>query len=1681
MSDANAQLDAGGLLLPGTRVDEGASEPVVARTYRHPALGDRPVIRLASERLGQAEDLAMEFLGFGPPSISTPIALQQRRSLGFAEWALINDPGNARFALDLVKRMKAAARLARSKPGHAWDAYSEMAKELGRSARHFLPPFWEEAGRAFKDLGNPTYAGRSLNKSLEAERVHALASDRARRRDVVLEFVLSGCLSGNALSDYGNDLLNHSEAGDAFAIFRDLCVRRTRGGMAPWASMPKDFAKLAKAAGLDADRELEAWLEEVVDAPAMGRPPIQFWKACGAHCKRIVARSPEFAMALLRHTRPEPRYWGGSTQGPWLESLEEWGVLEFLWEDALRGAPPLGEPVAVWFGRIVRDAVPALTYTLRMLENLAPRLKREGVPIPLSVAERYRSTPIDIDVLETCFALGIPVADPPKNFSVTFSAWMLSEIDHPFRNRDVVESARDERFQPAIAAALDEALTCKGGTLDLGYRQVGLSQRAFPAAAGDRPGILALWHRQALGLVEALEGSGLASFEIALERFKATFWPETVRLFPDVAERLRNVDLTEMARRTLRAGVFDEYGLPALEGVVESRAIQVRRNYNDTSLYLTFPTITLCDKAHAYVIGGDGGVKRHELRLPKKCDLMGLVALGDDLAVSYRDDKYKGHLFWTSNRAEVHEAESYSYHLSAVKAATPLGDGSYFMGRQAVRPGDKVIPASQAYLGDGVRFWRVDSEYDGSASEHRWKVVEVDPRTGKEGRESVPPWFEEVEGGDLVPNACELMLAPTGVEDSPLGSKDGMLGWKAIRRRDGCPVGVGIDGRRWDKPLRKPDGSYATPVGLLRQPSTGEYLPITCEGGRGDDYWLWDPEGSTIVATLTSFDQENAEGQPTILPIVFWHLLKVRDEVSSGKLRAISREECSELFRAAAEDRQRERPAQAPGKEPTPSPLDSLLPAVKKLLPKAPERLAIGVARVIERAEARASEYSALVDKAAEDPAGRSIVEDRRADLAAKHWGLRAYHIYGHEGTVSVGANMGAAAAFLKGEAKAGPLPRTDCLWFPMLENLPTRAWGTYWRVQAAKLSKPGAGDVPWLEFLELWHGLGIAELPGRLDLMEGYPEGAKKRSWGGYDVDVAGGKSFAIQNGEDRFIVVENESYNQEDLPYQFLRHSTAEKPGAPPGYQVKNVRAIRAKTDPAEIVAFLEAAGACTRPPLPSRAELERTAANLSVSPAEVGLVWLAGLNLDAYENNFLPSELRKELGLKASEASVARQALLNLEKPVLESLFASVVSGGCAAPFSDDRAPVFRRIEEAWRSRMPRRLHLDAELQARLSVLGRSSRWHRVEHGDLLAAAADPSKHALLQPRVIEVGLEKDRTRSNLGLLVKGGKGEPTDNAFLPSIVQLVAIIHAETPAGHPARAQMPALIDQAARLLDNPGLLLPLREIHLYESDSKKSLKPSEWLEKHVGKTKDDAKAGIASLDDGLVAAAALDGHHTAFLAFRPANLKDPADLARLDGLMAIDTGDGYEVPSGAVPTAIALRSPGFRKLAAAILAEGVPPGGWPQNPLHTAPAVVKAIRSKFPIGEDAAVLYAQLLALPDPTAANLSTWNGWTSARLKKASAELAACKLVLEASRARAGRGFFLPGEWVELKAPWLPIERWKLAHLVDLDVGPADPCPAGGPLVLRPFEDLFAAAWQRVVDGDEPGYEQVKRKKKTK
>ena len=116
-----------------------------------------------------------------------------------------------------------------------------------------------------------------------------------------------------------------------------------------------------------------------------------------------------------------------------------------------------------------------------------------------------------------------------------------------------------------------------------------------------------------------------------------------------------------------------------------------------------------------------------------------------------------------------------------------------------------------------------------------------------------------------------------------------------------------------------------------------------------------------------------------------------------------------------------------------------------------------------------------------------------------------------------------------------------------------------------------------------------------------------------------------------------------------------------------------------------------------------------------------------------------------------------------------------------------------------------------------------------------------------------------------------------------------------------------------------------------------------------------------------------------------------------------------------------------------------------------------------------MLYLQLLALPDPTDANTARWTGWKPARLKAARAALAATDLVLTAKRARAGRSLFLPGGWLALNRPHLPLESWKAPMFGFTET------PTGVVVPREPLGDLFARAWQRILDGDTPAYEELR------
>jgi len=291
-------LRAGGLAPPASTPSEPA-DPVVARRYCHPALGDRVVIRLAAEPLARAEDLTLGLAGFELEAVSQPVALVRRRALGFPGWVLLHHPDDADYALAVVDAMASLARLARSKPGAAKDGYEAIGGRLARAVPHFLPTYFEQAGRAFIDAGSAAQAGVMFGKAREAERVYALDVDEERRLAVFVEFALAGALTARSLADYARQL---SESGDpvaAYATFRRLCVERTRAGVAPWSEMATQLRRLGTAAGVDLDADERDLLAELLEAPALARAPIGFWRAYRRPLLDLARGSPAVRRVLL--------------------------------------------------------------------------------------------------------------------------------------------------------------------------------------------------------------------------------------------------------------------------------------------------------------------------------------------------------------------------------------------------------------------------------------------------------------------------------------------------------------------------------------------------------------------------------------------------------------------------------------------------------------------------------------------------------------------------------------------------------------------------------------------------------------------------------------------------------------------------------------------------------------------------------------------------------------------------------------------------------------------------------------------------------------------------------------------------------------------------------------------------------------------------------------------------------------------------------------------------------------------------------------------------------------------------------------------------------------------------------------------------------------------------------------
>lgn len=1633
-------LLAGAVLPPGT---EGAGEravPLTARAYRHPGLDGRVVVRLVAEELGAAEDLAVGFLGLVPDGEPAGVGLGLRQSLGFPEWVLVHHPQDGHHALGVVPELDRVARQAKSKPKAALDAYQQLAGQLAAAVPHFLPTFYEQAGRVFLGVENAQYAAQMFTRARRSEAEHGLTVDEDRLDAVFLEFALAGALPVKVLSGYAKELAARLPAAEAFQRFRRLCVRRTAGGLQPSAQMAGDLRRLAKAAGADPVAEEGAYLAELLGLPATLRAGAGWWKAHRPALVALAAREPEIRGKLLGLM---PSAGDQELTGLWLEVLEGSGATAGLCDAALPQSQRPADGAAGWLRRFLefrgsgwrqRGRLPGL-YPL--VERMAPLLRAElaadGGTLPV--------TESDVDLLDLLLALGVPVADPAEHTVLALEVWATDE-----GQRDLTALEADARFRPAFRHGAERFRNGQDWERAL---------RLLARSPGGRP-MLAEWVGEVANRFAAV---GLPQLPEALSRL--TWLPgEILALAEDEVRAAVGTDLAPVLVRTLRNGLLDELVWPAWEEAAQ--ALVAQKDIDDLVVADAWPHLIASGASQVRVVGAEGTVLTHDLRIPAgdRHGDPGCHYVDGELFVYWRSRAADGALrgYWHATADRQQSVEGDSPRGTKVNWLGDLGDitlplpaGGRTTGGGVLHRGDTVVPDERSVISDGTSFWVWDRDGEDHTTDG-W--YEYDPATGESGRKGMPAFLTDATRGapagstfhsgwllpaPAAPVSDAAAVGAAAVGAAAVGAAGGLLGWRLVALPDGSLRGEDPAGNT----VTLPAGA-GRPVRALVLPGSDRPLAVVASAY---SISLTDPDG--IVTAVAKTDNQPgtfAAGTLVLPPLRYWHCLRPRDPQGSLALRAIDRDTAAALLSAAVARR-------ATTGEP-----DTLPAVVRTLLPQVGhDALVTGIVAVLRYA----ADQQAALDAAAErltvqlaggaDEDGPLAHSDKVLQAALNGFTRDATLANYHPDDHSVLRQLRVAGQALRKDP--GPDPAVD----HHLDGPAMPAARLNWQLLAdscAALAVRAASAATPDEHRDALHGL-----LGELDTL-GVATAGEPARWRRFRLRLDN-SLFLQADGTRRegnwlgqlrldggaFLLVLLGSSQESHHTFTALFHDPAGRFEVPAPYVVESSSPVGEPREAGWLAAFrTELAGRGPAPWFPEAAE--EFARLTGVTPTTARLV-VAGLpQIDTWERNFLTPAARATIGVKQAEAALAKDGLSSVPADVRRDVVAALLPAEPARLWT--QGPDVAAAAELWNTKVGLRAAVPEALLAE-AVRAVRTQW---AVSRALPALLDPAAEPRLS-RDLAWEVRRDR-------VVPVGSDTSGFNAeTLVSAVALTAWLAHRLPAGDPVRAELPAALSAVRDRLAAPGLMLDLGDYVSLPDFREVAGAPTE-----TGEGYERYGAVImATADDQPV-----PGIRTSLL-----------DTAGQDPyLPVLRAGDQQPFPAET-----ALRTARDPRFAAFLADPGDPVAGerdpdglwWPQDPARSVPDLVGEAAKEYGIGEDAAVLYLMLLAMPDPTDRNTARWTSRPqrrggAARLKAARAELAATDLVVEATRTRAGRSLFLPGGWVDPRSPRLPLEQWKLP-LYDLVSG--ESAVLGVLVPAEPAADLYRRAWQRVREGDGPRFEQLK------
>ncbi|MFE2043761.1 DNA-binding protein [Streptomyces sp. NPDC059477] len=1638
-------LAAGAVLPPGTRDAGERAVPLTARRYRHPGLDDRVVVRLVAGELGAAEDLAAGFLGLEQDGEPAVVGLGLRQSLGFPEWVLVHHPADGHHALGVVPDLERAARQAKSRPKAAMDAYGELGARLAASVPHFLPTFYEQAGRVFLAEENATYAAQLFTRARKAEAEHGLDIEEDRLDAVFLEFALAGALPVKVLSAYGRELAARVPAEEALRRFTRLCLRRTAGGLPPSAQMAGDLRKLARAAGQDADLAEQEYLSELLGLPATLRAAAGWWKGHRAALVALAARERRVRGVLLDMV---PAGHDDEMPALWLKVLEDSGATAGLWDASLPEEERPRDGTAGWLGRFLtfRERARSWRGSTRMPE-LYPLVERtvDRLRAELRASGGALRVTHDIDLIDLLLSLDVPVAAPERDDALPLTQWAQGE-----GQRELVFLGADARFHSAFLKGADR----------FGQHDDALSAiRLLAASPGCRP-LLARW---IAGVVKRFTAVGLPQLPDALDRLK---WlpSEALALAEDEVREAVATDLAPVLVRTLRAGLFDELGWPAWEEAVAG--LVPKTQVEDLIVADAWPHLVVAGAAQARVIGAEGTVLTHDLRIPagNRHGDPGFHHVDGELLVYWNSGNGGMRGYWHSRADRVETLEGphttrgteMDWYRGDFPITLPLPGGGRTTGGGVLHAGDTTVPEEHRLLFDGSSYWvwHADST---DREAHGW--YEYDPATGVRGRMSRPAFLADAlrdapEGSSFA--GGRLRPSPTTGAAPASAPVQGLVGLRRVTLPDGSTRVEDLAGHTLTLPAQA-----GRPYTLVMFPGAERPTAVVRNSWQLD---LVDAEG-VVTAWAKTDRTAGSFGEGTLLlpPVQYWECLTPRDPAGSAGLRRIDRDTAAALLVAAADQD-----------------AEALPGAIRTLLAVTHPALLKGIAGVVRYAAAQQGVLDAAatrltraleggpVDEGPAGPADR-VLRDAMSGLGAwrGHWWggddqadtvFRALRVLTRAAEAD-GAEADPLAGRLHLDGPELPtgqpelptlIDRTPALAYRAAAGTTTDEHREVLRQLLAGFDRLGMGDGSaesgrWRRVtLHLdAHLLRIASGEGR----EGSWEGLLPLADGAF-IAVTGhgslsddGCDFAglFHDPAGRFAVPEPykvlscEPIGQGDEGSQGGEGGPIGEGGRLVGHRVGD------RVWLGEFLGALAERGPA--PWFPGAAEEFARLTGITETMARLVVAGLPGV--DAYERTFLTTEARNAIGVKAAPAAVAKDELRGIDSAVRAEVVAALLPADPARLWTE--GPDVAAAAAVWNARLGRRPALPEELLGDAVRTLKHSAWTVRE---ALPALLDPAGAPQLS-RDLRWEVNGDRVRP------VGDEGAGFTVETLVGTVALMAWLAHRLPAGDPIRAALPPALSAVRARLAAPGLMLDLGRYISLPAFRKAAGAPTE--------------TGPGFERYGAVVLATHDDQ--------------PAPGIRVD--LLDEAGQDPHLPATRVddhpyPAEVALRMVRDPRFAALLADPGEPVVGdrdktgtwWPQDPGRSVPDLVTEAAKEYGLGEDAATLYLMLLALPDPTDRFTARWTGWKPARLKAARAELAATDLVVEATRTRAGRSLFLPGGWVEQSAPRVPLERWKLPLF---DVVHGEHASFDVIVPTEPVADLYRRAWQRVLDGGAPRFEELK------